>query len=163
MPSEFAEDEVMAAVVLRPGCPLMPQELVEFLRPRLARFGIPRFVRFMPALPVTENGKVRKAALRDAGITTDTWDGENQQDLVPASIEPVPQPHKNKRSASLSLLRCDICHLRPRQTSYPSTPAPGIRSSIRLRYQVSLSDGRNLNSQKPVTNQATTVSGKGPT
>jgi carnitine-CoA ligase len=77
VPSELAEDEVMAAVVLRPGSSLTPQTLVEFLESRLARFAIPRFVRLMSALPVTENGKVRKAALRDAGITADTWDREN--------------------------------------------------------------------------------------
>jgi crotonobetaine/carnitine-CoA ligase len=78
VPSEFAEDEVMAALVLRPGCSLAPQDLVTFLEPRLARFAIPRFVRFVPDLPTTENGKVRKAELRDAGVTVDSWDRDKE-------------------------------------------------------------------------------------
>ena len=31
---------------------------------------------FVEALPLTENGKVRKAVLRDAGVTDDMWDRE---------------------------------------------------------------------------------------
>jgi crotonobetaine/carnitine-CoA ligase len=27
-------------------------------------------------MPLTENGKIKKGALRDAGVTTDTWDRE---------------------------------------------------------------------------------------
>jgi carnitine-CoA ligase len=78
VPSEFAEDEVMAALVLRPDRPLTPQELVAFLTPRLARFAIPRFIRFVPELPTTENGKVRKTGLRDAAVTVDTWDRDKE-------------------------------------------------------------------------------------
>ena len=44
--------------------------------PRLAYFAIPRYLRFADGLPLTENGKVRKAVLRDAGITNDMWDRE---------------------------------------------------------------------------------------
>jgi crotonobetaine/carnitine-CoA ligase len=27
-------------------------------------------------MPLTENGKIKKGVLRDAGVTTDTWDRE---------------------------------------------------------------------------------------
>ena len=37
---------------------------------------MPRFVEFAPELPRTESFKVRKADLRDAGVTADTWDRE---------------------------------------------------------------------------------------
>ncbi|HEX4410294.1 MAG TPA: ATP-dependent acyl-CoA ligase [Xanthobacteraceae bacterium] len=72
--SELAEDEVMAAIVRRPGSTLSEIALSEFCRPRLARFAVPRFIEFVDALPMTENGKVQKYKLRDRGITSGTWD-----------------------------------------------------------------------------------------
>jgi crotonobetaine/carnitine-CoA ligase len=74
--SELAEDEVMAAVVLRPGAKLTHAALLDFCRPRLAYFALPRFVEFVDALPVTENGKVTKYKLRERGVTAATWDRE---------------------------------------------------------------------------------------
>ena len=74
--SELAEDEVAAAVVLRAGHTAEPVELIRHCEPRLAYFAIPRYVQFVEALPLTENGKVRKAVLRDAGVTDDMWDRE---------------------------------------------------------------------------------------
>ena len=53
-----------------------PVELIRHCEPRLAYFAIPRYVHFVEALPLTENGKVRKAVLRDAGVTDDMWDRE---------------------------------------------------------------------------------------
>ncbi len=76
VPSELAEEEVMAAVVRRPGSTITESALSEFCRPRLARFAIPRFIEFVDALPTTENGKVQKYKLRDRGITFGTWDRE---------------------------------------------------------------------------------------
>src|SRR5581483_7845250 len=62
--SELAEEEVMAAIVRRPGSRLTESALVEFCRPRLARFAVPRFIEFVDTLPMTENGKVQKYKLR---------------------------------------------------------------------------------------------------
>jgi len=76
VPSELAEDEVMAAVVRRPGSPLTERALCEFCQPQLAYFAVPRFIEFVDALPVTESGKVQKFKLRDRGVTTATWDRE---------------------------------------------------------------------------------------
>ena len=76
VPSEMAEDEVAAAIILESGAVLDPQELVEHCRPRLAYFAIPRYVEFVAELPLTENGKVRKAVLRERGITPGMWDRE---------------------------------------------------------------------------------------
>jgi crotonobetaine/carnitine-CoA ligase len=76
VPSELAEDEVMAAIVRRPDSPLTERALCEFCRPRLAYFAVPRFIEFVDALPVTENGKVQKFKLRDRGVTARTWDRE---------------------------------------------------------------------------------------
>ncbi len=74
VPSELAEDEVMAAVVRRPGSALTESALTEFCRLRLASFAVPRFVEFVDALPTTESGKVQKYKLRDRGVTASTWD-----------------------------------------------------------------------------------------
>jgi carnitine-CoA ligase len=76
VPSELAEDEVMAAVIRRPGTSLTERALCEFCQPRLAYFAVPRFIEFVDELPATENGKVQKFKLRDRGVTDATWDRE---------------------------------------------------------------------------------------
>jgi crotonobetaine/carnitine-CoA ligase len=74
--SELAEDEVMAAIVTRAGTAIAPVELMQFCTTRLPYFAVPRFVDFVVDLPRTENGKVRKYALRERGVTASTWDRE---------------------------------------------------------------------------------------
>ena len=74
--SELAEDEVMAAVVLRPGEKLAYEALLDYCQPRMPYFAVPRYVEYVDALPVTENGKVTKYKLRERGITAATWDRE---------------------------------------------------------------------------------------
>ena len=74
--SELAEDEVMAAIVARPGAAIPHVELMQFCAPRLPYFAVPRFVDFVADLPRTENGKVRKYELRERGVTASTWDRE---------------------------------------------------------------------------------------
>ena len=75
--SELAEDEVMAAIVLRDGCSLAHAALAEYCNGRMAAFAIPRFIEFMAALPMTENGKVQKFRLRERGVTAASWDRES--------------------------------------------------------------------------------------
>ena len=41
---------------------------------RIPAFAMPRYLRFADALPKTPSEKVRKAAIRDDGITGDTHD-----------------------------------------------------------------------------------------
>ena len=72
--SEIAEDEVMAAVIAAAGAAIDEAGLIEFCRPRLPYFAIPRFIEVMRELPTTENGKVQKFALRERGVTVATWD-----------------------------------------------------------------------------------------
>jgi crotonobetaine/carnitine-CoA ligase len=74
VPSELGEDDVMAFVVTRPGVPFHPRDLMHYCEPRLAAYAVPRYVEVLDALPLTENGKVRKAALRERGIGPATWD-----------------------------------------------------------------------------------------
>jgi crotonobetaine/carnitine-CoA ligase len=72
--SEIAEDELLVAVSLAEGATLDPVELIEFLRPRMAHFMIPRYVRVLADLPKTPTQKVQKHVIRTEGVTTDTWD-----------------------------------------------------------------------------------------
>ena len=76
VPSELGDDEVMVCVVPRKDASPDPLELVKHCEGRLAYFAIPRYIEVMDALPLTENGKVRKFALRERGITAATWDRE---------------------------------------------------------------------------------------
>ena len=41
------------------------EEIVEFLRPRVARWWLPDVVRFIEAMPHTATGKINKLALRE--------------------------------------------------------------------------------------------------
>jgi crotonobetaine/carnitine-CoA ligase len=76
VPSALGEDDVMACVVARDGMTVDPVDLIRFCEPRLAYFAIPRYVDVLDALPLTENGKVRKFVLRERGVTSTTWDRE---------------------------------------------------------------------------------------
>src|SRR6266702_995032 len=76
LPSELGEDEVAAAILLEPGQSLEPVDIVRHCEGQIAYFAIPRYVRILSQMPLTENGKIKKGVLRDAGVTTDTWDRE---------------------------------------------------------------------------------------
>jgi crotonobetaine/carnitine-CoA ligase len=72
--SELAEDEVMAALVVRPDRSVDPDELTLFCEARLPYFAVPRYIDVLADLPRTENGKVQKYKLRERGVTPQTWD-----------------------------------------------------------------------------------------
>lgn len=73
VPSDLLEDEVAIAVVKTPGSLLTERELLEFLTPRLPYFAVPRYIRFVEALRLTDTLKVRKQALREEGVVH-AWD-----------------------------------------------------------------------------------------
>ena len=53
-----------------------PRELAEFLIPRMPHYMVPRYFRSASSLPRTPTNKVRKVALREAGLGEDCWDRE---------------------------------------------------------------------------------------
>lgn len=69
---EAGEDEVMAIVVAKD--PVDANDIWQWCDGRVPAFATPRFVRFIDSLPKTPSEKVRKAELRDDGITADTYD-----------------------------------------------------------------------------------------
>lgn len=76
LPSELGEDEVAAAILLEPGQSLQPVDVIRHCEGQIAYFAIPRYVRIVGEMPLTENGKIKKGILRDEGVTSDTWDRE---------------------------------------------------------------------------------------
>ncbi len=74
VPSDLSEDEVMVAVVTRPGHEVDPAELIAFCSTRMGRHMVPRYVDVVDALPRTPTEKVEKTQLRQRGITETTWD-----------------------------------------------------------------------------------------
>jgi crotonobetaine/carnitine-CoA ligase len=74
--SELAEDEVMAAIILKDGAQLGEAELIRFCEGKMSYFAVPRFVEFVDEVPRTENGKVQKFKLRERGRSAKTWDRE---------------------------------------------------------------------------------------
>ena len=73
----YSEDEVMIVVVKEKGENLDPKEIIEFLKPIMPKFMIPRFIKFRDSLPKTPTNRVQKAKLREEGVTDDTWDSLN--------------------------------------------------------------------------------------
>lgn len=74
VPSKFGEQEILVVVTPASGQTLNPAALIRFLQNRLPHFMIPKYVRIISELPKTPTQKVQKLVLREAGITSDTWD-----------------------------------------------------------------------------------------
>jgi fatty-acyl-CoA synthase len=65
IPDEKYGEEVAAAIRLNPGMSCTAEELFDFCEGRIARFKIPRQVRFVDSFPMTASGKVQKFKLRE--------------------------------------------------------------------------------------------------
>ena len=68
VPDERLGEEVAAAIRLNSGETATPEEMREFCQGRIARFKIPRHVRFVETFPMTASGKVQKFKLREMHI-----------------------------------------------------------------------------------------------
>jgi crotonobetaine/carnitine-CoA ligase len=73
---DYAEDEVMVAVVMQPNETMEPEELLDFLQDKLAYFQIPRFIDFVEALPKSKVHRIMKRFLKEHGVTEKTFDRE---------------------------------------------------------------------------------------
>ena len=113
----------MAVIAVKSGETLDPAELIEFLRPRMAHFMIPRYVRFVDALPRTPTAKIEKVKLRGIGLTEDTWDRE--QAGVTSSAKRSDRARRTDAGHVSELSsRAGICAKR----SWPSWPSTSIRT-----------------------------------
>lgn len=73
MPSEFSDDEVMIAIVGKPGVVLDPAQVHEFCVGELPAYAVPSYIRLVDSLPHTPTERVQKFRLRDEGVTADAW------------------------------------------------------------------------------------------
>lgn len=68
VPSELGEDDILTAIVIKPGQALsaeeMAEEIADWCRERLAAHKVPRYIAFLEALPHTATHKIAKAVLR---------------------------------------------------------------------------------------------------
>jgi crotonobetaine/carnitine-CoA ligase len=76
VPSELSEEDVMVAVVPRPGHVVEPVALIAHCEARMARHMVPRYVEVVDGLPKTPTEKVEKYRLVERGVTASTWDRE---------------------------------------------------------------------------------------
>jgi crotonobetaine/carnitine-CoA ligase len=76
VPAEGAEDEVMVAIVPKPGEQIDLEAMTDYLVDRLAHFMVPRYFDVVDELPRTATQKVQKNVLASQGITPTTWDRE---------------------------------------------------------------------------------------
>ena len=64
VPSELGEDEILVAIVRKPGAEVSAREIAEWCRERLAAIKVPRYVAFVESLPMTPTQRVQKFQLR---------------------------------------------------------------------------------------------------
>jgi len=64
VPAELGEDEILVAVIVRPGGTVTAEGIAAWCRERLAPIKVPRFVVFVDALPRTPTHRVEKYKLR---------------------------------------------------------------------------------------------------
>jgi long-chain acyl-CoA synthetase len=66
VPDERTGEHVVAVILLRDGATLTEDEVRDHCAERLARFKVPRAVRFVDELPHSATGKLRRASLRSS-------------------------------------------------------------------------------------------------
>ena len=64
VPAELGEDDILVAVMLKPGEKTTAQDIAQWCRERLAPQKVPRYVLFVDELPHTPTAKVQKAVLK---------------------------------------------------------------------------------------------------
>jgi crotonobetaine/carnitine-CoA ligase len=70
-----SEDEIMIVCIPEGEAP-DPVAFTHWMAERMPYFMVPRYIRFVSALPKTPTERVRKTDLRDEGVTPDTFDRE---------------------------------------------------------------------------------------
>ena len=60
VPSEIGGQEVMAAIVLKPGCALEPEAVLDFCTDKMSHFAVPRYLRFVDSLPKSHAQRILK-------------------------------------------------------------------------------------------------------
>jgi acyl-CoA synthetase (AMP-forming)/AMP-acid ligase II len=70
IPDPYWVEKAHAVVVLKEGANLTSEELIDFVRKRIARYKAPKSVEFVESLPKTPSGKILKRELRKKYLTS---------------------------------------------------------------------------------------------
>jgi fatty-acyl-CoA synthase len=68
VPSKQYGEEIMAVIIKKNGAELSPEEIKEYLKQRISRHKVPKYVRFVESFPSTASGKIQKFKLREEAI-----------------------------------------------------------------------------------------------
>jgi carnitine-CoA ligase len=75
--SPIGGQEVMVAIVCKPGSSVTPEEVLDFCQDKMPHFAVPRYVRFADALPKSHAQRILKHELKAEGTEADgVWDRE---------------------------------------------------------------------------------------
>jgi crotonobetaine/carnitine-CoA ligase len=76
-PAPTGEDDIRLVAVLKDGAAVTPAALFEWLRERLPKFMLPRYIELVHTLPRTGTGKVEKLRLVQQGLGAGVWDAQS--------------------------------------------------------------------------------------
>lgn len=68
VPDPLYGEQVLACIRVRPGEALTEEEVLRYCEGKIARFKIPKYIRFMDEYPMTASGKIQKFKLREQAI-----------------------------------------------------------------------------------------------
>ena len=68
VPSERYGEEVMAWITPKEGEQITEAEIMEFCEGRIARYKVPRYIKFVDAFPMTVTGKIQKYLMKKSAI-----------------------------------------------------------------------------------------------
>ncbi len=74
VPSELAEDEIMASVAIVEGKSVNEKDLIDFITGDLPKFAVPRYIKIVEEFPKTETFRIMKKEIEDQGIVNGTYD-----------------------------------------------------------------------------------------
>ncbi|MGH6633395.1 MAG: AMP-binding enzyme, partial [Sphingopyxis sp.] len=77
-----SESELMVTVVAEPGADLSAPDIARFINDEAPYYFVPRFIDFAVKLPRNDHGRLVKQDLRDAGVTSTTWDRETSDFVI---------------------------------------------------------------------------------
>jgi amino acid adenylation domain-containing protein len=101
IPHKKLGENVAAVVVLRPNSEVSTHKLRDFARKRLAAYKIPGLIRIVPEIPKGASGKIKRAALADAVLSTPAAERNDKA-----------SPPRSKMESQLSSMWAQLLELR---------------------------------------------------
>jgi crotonobetaine/carnitine-CoA ligase len=89
VPSEFAEDDVKACILLKDSAEVGYREIMDHCVQNIPYFAVPRYIEILDDFPRNPAGKVLKYVLRERGVTEATWDQEAENYEIPRRDRPT--------------------------------------------------------------------------